>query len=778
MDKETTQQVFAGTRIAVHDVKGDEELIKTFPQSAFLDYWNTWYRPESMTLVVVGDIDPQTFISQARQILGAFKARAPAREPMKAGIKPFDSVRAFVFSDPEQATAEVEFMTVKPARPPVTTASQYRRKVIEDLCKWIVNRRFSERVIRGNAPFRESSIDGSDLLHEGFTFSADALGEPRDWNKMLDATVAEIKRVIDYGFTQDEFDLAKKVVLSGDEWAVKTESTRDSTELVAEFSSAVGTDRPILSARQVLDIEKQILADVGVEELHRVFIEDFKTDKYAYVLTLPAPTNGMMLPSSEEVLAAAKVAWTQTTPATEEVAQSGSLLPGDLKAGQVISQETDKELGLTNATFANGVVMHHKFSDYKKDEAIVQITLPGGVIEETPENHGISSAAGLILAHPATSRLTSSQIRDLMIGKNIKVEGGIGLDSLTVKISGDPKDLSAGLQLTHAILTDGKLEQSALDEWKKSQLQALTARKMLPEAQLADAQDETFFGNDIRFAFFTADEISRQQREPAEAWFKRIADNAAIEVAVTGDIDLRAAIHLVAKYLGSLPKRNQDFTALDGLRNLHRHPGPYIKTVHFQGVTPKALVWCGFVGCDGLDPDRRPLSVASLILTERMMQRIRFQEQLVYSIQCQSVLGISFPGTGSISAGTPTDPKNADKLSGTILEMFKAFAADGPTEDELTDAKKQFANQFVAQINDPTFWNTQISQMNYRHRTLDDLRAIPAIYQTFTVQQVRDAVRKCVTEDRLIRIEAIPDISAPSTLPAAAAGRNPAVKPF
>ena len=172
--KEANQQVFAGTRLAVHDVTGSEEQIKTFPQSEFLGYWNTWYRPENITLVVVGDIDPQTIVAQAKPKLGEFKARAAGGGRMKAGIKPFDSAGAFVLSDPEQASAEVDLLTVRPARPPVTTVSQYRRQLIERLCRWIVNRRFNDLVIKGDAPFREASVDGGDLLHEGYTFSASA----------------------------------------------------------------------------------------------------------------------------------------------------------------------------------------------------------------------------------------------------------------------------------------------------------------------------------------------------------------------------------------------------------------------------------------------------------------------------------------------------------------------------------------------------------------------------------------------------------------------------
>jgi zinc protease len=210
---------------------------------------------------------------------------------------------------------------------------------------------------------------------------------------------------------------------------------------------------------------------------------------------------------------------------------------------------------------------------------------------------------------------------------------------LSFHIDGSPADLPIGLQLVYAIITDGKLEQSAVDEWQKSELQALKTKKTVAQVQMADAVSATFFGGDIRLAPLTEEIIDRQRRDAGETWFKRIADGAVIEVAVVGDIDSDRAIDLIAKTIGAFPKRTGSFDELSSLRKLNRSAGPFIKTVHLRSVTPKALVLSGFVGCDELDADRRPLSLASLILTDRMIQLIRMQERLVYGIRCQSVPG-------------------------------------------------------------------------------------------------------------------------------------------
>jgi hypothetical protein len=52
--------------------------------------------------------------------------------------------------------------------------------------------------------------------------------------------------------------------------------------------------------------------------------------------------------------------------------------------------------------------------DVQKDQVSILITLAGGQIQESPANRGITDAASLAWERPATSTLSSTQIRDLM----------------------------------------------------------------------------------------------------------------------------------------------------------------------------------------------------------------------------------------------------------------------------------------------------------------------------------------------------------------------------
>ncbi len=749
-------QLYSGTMLEKHDIIGDAEQIKKFPQEEFKKYWDNWYRPEKMTLIVAGDIDPEQVIAVAKEKLGSFKARGEKLDNQKSGLQPFASPKAFVITDPEQVKAEVRLDKMRPRRDYTTTYKDYRRDLTEDIGEWIINHRIANEISSGKAPYREAAVWSGNVFGEVYEVEASGSGNPQDWQKMLDSLIIQIKRGIDHGFSEHEIKLAKQDILSKAEWAVKNEQSIDSSAYVISVARAVGYHRPLMSAQQTLDVIKQALGEINKQDIQDAFNTNYQNDTFAYVAVLPAAKDGESPVSSEQVMNIVTGAWARPTEAPTEGEVVASILASEPQAGKVVAKEYDEQLGLLNVVFENGVVLHHKFSDYKKDQIIVNLVLPGGLLQEKPENKGISSAASAIFSTPATHRANSSQMRDLLVGKNFSLTGNIGLDSMSMRLKGIKSDLPTGLQLVHALLTDATIEQSTLDDWKQNQLKALKERKTDAEDQLTDLINDQIYGADPRIVTVTPEHVNAQQRETVEKWFHQIAGQAAIEVTVVGDISSQDCVALISQYIGSLPKRTGGFADLDSLRQIKRADGPYSKLTNFHSVAPKAIALAGFITCNELDPERRPLSLVGLIMTDRMVQRIRVAEQLVYSINCRNSPGRAIPNTGMMMSAAPTDPKNAQKLVDTAVEMLKQFAESGPTEAELETAKKQIANQLSTQMKDPEWWVVQLSELTYKNRKLEDIKALPGVFQQFTTDDLKNVANKYFTDDRMIKLQAVP----------------------
>ncbi len=270
--------------------------------------------------------------------------------------------------------------------------------------------------------------------------------------------------------------------------------------------------------------------------------------------------------------------------------------------------------------------------------------------------------------------------------------------------------------------------------------------------------EDKFYAGDVRLVSLTPEQIEKLNVRAGEKWMNRIVNTAAVEVAVVGEVKLDRALELVSRYVGSLPARSLGAAeSLNELRKLDRGPGPYTKVVRFDTITNKASVHAGFVGAEQRDVrDTRLLSLASRILSERMIKRIREEEGIVYGIRCSSRPSEAIPGTGTFSAGSTTDPEDAEKLADMVIEMLEDFATNGPTADEVVVAKKQIATDLEQRMKEPRYWLGQISDMHYRGRTLAQLKEVPDVYQTFTASDLQNVAKKYMTKENRFRFVTMP----------------------
>jgi zinc protease len=767
-------ELYEGSRFAERLPIGKEEIIANAPRSEFVDFYRTWYRPENITVLVVGDAKPDEVIPVVEKWFSPYKSKVPVRKPMGPEFKPFTKQRAMVVTDPEMSRCDVQVTNIRPGRPATTTVEQWRVELVEEIGTWIIGRRYQERVDKGEAHYRNARASVRDFYQDAIVASANASGEPTDWSRMIEELVVEVNRVREHGFTERELELAKKELRADAERAVRTEPTRDARRFLFEMLSAVNQQEPVLSAQQRLGLYTELLPTVRLAEVNETFKEHFEPGTFAYVVEMPEKEE-VVVPSQDELLTTARTAWTREVAPAQETAAPTELLTSLPLPGKVVESTTDRELGITSAWLSNGVRVHHRFMDYKKDTVMVSVALAGGGIEETKENAGITTTAALAVSEPATSRLSSTNIRDIMTGKNIQVtagegrrgmrgrrgRGGPGLqqgaDALTISIQGSPKDLESGLQLAHALLTDGKIEESAFRNWRLQTLQRLERMQTMPRFKAMEAAADLLSGGDPRRRFPIADDINRQSLSEAQAWYDRLCRQAPIEVAVVGDIKLDQATALIERYVGSLPERSRSAGHLDKLRRLPRPTGPLTRHVDVDTVTPQGMAMAGFVAAEGRNTrDRRALRLASQIMSTRLIKHIREDQGLVYSIRARYQPSWIYEDSAQLSAGAPCDPAKVKMVTEEIHKLFEEFAKNGPTDEELANAKKQLANNLDTDMKEPSYWWRILRHHDLHGRDLDEERVERQAYEGYTTAQVQGVFQKYYTPQRQFRVTVVP----------------------
>lgn len=744
---ESLPRLYPGSRIAVRLPIGVEETILGVTRQDFVDYYSTWYTTGNITLVMAGDASVETMRRLATESFGAIAAKPkPKGEP--AGIRAATAPRAVVGADPELPYCGVEISMLLPKAPPVTTVGDARRELVERIGSFAFKRRVRAKVDAGKMSFRGASASVSDLFKSAREASVQAIGEAKDWRTTLAQLGEETQRARLHGFSEREIEDARREMLSQSANAVKREETVASPAWARAIMGAIGDEEPLPSAQQRLDLLSALLPSITAREVSDAFARNFDPANAMFVLNMASPKEGdttaAPVPSEADVLEVGKASFAVSPGADAEQARPDALLASKPTPGSVAQAMVHPHIDIESSWLSNGARMHHRFMDYRKNSVMVTITLAGGQIEETAQTRGLTQAAMLAWSRPATKSRTSENIRDLLLGKDIRVFGGAGRDTLSLSISGAPADLETGMQLAYMLLTEPKIESAAWDQWKQNAAQAIKARKSQPAGAMGDAVADTLFPKaDPRMRPLEQEEIDALSIDAAQKWLESLIAKAPIEVSIVGEIDRAKATALARAYIGSLPARERiGGETLASLRKVSRTPGPIRVDREVETMTPQAVVMRGFYGVDARNTrDDRLMDVAAQILTSRMVKQVREEAQLVYSIRAGNRSEAVYPGFGVFSASAPTEPAKARALATKLGEMFQAFAAEGPTADEMEVARVQALNTLDESMKEPSFWTSWLEDITYRGLTIDHVLDTRKAYESYTKEDVLGAFR-------------------------------------
>ena len=716
---------------------GTPDHIRNFSAEDARDYWERWYTTGNATLIVAGDMDPESVATYIQQAFGDLPA-GPRPTDEDAVVKPYTESFAVVITDPELTETEFGLYSIDAPGAPALTVGDVREELTDQVAGWIFNRRLQERIATGEAAFRQGSAGSQDLFNAMRFSSANVTGELADWPEMLRGLMAELKRAREFGFTERELDDARRALLAQTQQFARIESTLPSGVITQLMLQAVNGDEPVQSAPQVAALMERLLPTLTVAEVSERFGQLHTPERAAFVLTAP---ESELTPSENELLSAALAALAEDVQATEDTERPDELMATLPEPGSVVDMQLHPSSAVFSAWLDNGVRLHHRAMDYRKDAATVTITVAGGRIEETALTRGLSAAAAVALRTPATSSLTSVDIRNLLTGKNVNISGAPAEDHFAIVVSGAPEDLEYGLQVAHLLLQDAVIEGPAFDQWKQSTAQAIEGRRTQPDRLFREILAQVWYPEgDPRHPLLQEQDLARLDLASAQEWLTRTMTRGPIEVSIVGDIDRARAAELAARYFGSLPPRDRITpSTFAGMRDMPRRRGPIEIDRTIESLAPTAFVYGGFYGTNDSEIDQvLKMQLASQILSSRMIQEIREERGLVYSIGAGSQPAEAYPGFGRFFAAAPSEVEKADELARVIHQMFADFAADGPTDEELATAKLQLANLTDEGMKEPAFWSRRLQDLTYRGRLLSDIVETPARLQTYSAREIRD----------------------------------------
>lgn len=665
---------------------GLENVIRFAPRERFVEFYDTWYRPERMVLVATGDIDLAAAEAMIREIFSPLAARAPAvPEPGYGAIEPGEKVSAALHAEPEAGNLTVALQSVTPYHFEPDTTERRLRELPRSLALRMLNRRLSILAKKEGAPF----LSGLVGVTEQFDFFRNASIEldcrPDQWQDALGVAEQELRRALEHGFQPDELAAAVADVTNSLQQAVRSAPTRRSPALADELidtlldrtvpthpSADFSLYAPALQQITVADCANALRAVWAENPARKIFLSG------NLVLPRPAPAILSVYQSSLKTTVTPPPASTQSAFAYTDFGQPG----------KVADTDAVPDLGLTLLRFKNGVRLNLKPTDFEADRIRVSVRVGSGTLTMPLTQPGLSLLANAAFTTGGLGHHSVDDLQRLLAGKTVGLAFGAQDDAFSFSGTTNRADLLLQLQLLCAYLTDPGYRPEAMRQVKKSAEQLYARLPHTSDGPFQLEVERLLANGDPRFGLPAQEVMLTRTLDELKAWLTPEFARGPIEIALVGDFDPDVATAVVAQTFGALPKRAKK-PAFPDARKVSAPATPLTKEYTITTEIPKSVVRLYWPATDGRDIKlARRLRLLADVFSDRLRVKIREEMGGTYSPNTAADLSDTYPGYGFLIADATVAPAETHAILDAIKNVAASLQTDGVTEEELDRAKQ------------------------------------------------------------------------------------------
>jgi zinc protease len=746
----------AGSRYAVRPPIGQLEVIQKGSRDRLASFYRSWYRPENLAIVAVGDFDP---LAVERMILERF---APlSNPPGPAPARPEDSFADketlyAVLTDPEQPVTSVSLTWKRPAVT-YTTVGSYQNYLIFQLFDRMLNFRLLELAESEGSPVLQAAAERGLYVRALELWNATALAPEGQAPKALEALLSEIERVRRYGFSAAELERAKRDVRTTYERAAAEEQHTSSGNLANELVRHVTTDEPVPGILAERAFTERFLPDITLEDMNREAARFTATNRIVVVV---APEKRGLAAPSEDALrkAVARVESSKIADYTEQL-EGGALMAQAPAPAEITSRREIPELGVTELVLANGARVLYKPTRLKEREILFSATSPGGASLVSDEDYPEARLAGLVAAESGVGKYSRTALRKLMAGSDIAVAPSV--DSYFEGMDGEARseDLAALLQLVHLYFTSPRQDKAVAARLPRELISLTENRKSVPEFVLQQAVDEALYGKTVRAGTLQVKDLQRIDASRLFSIYReRFANARDFTFEFVGSFEPKELEKLVQQYIGTLPSKAGKESYRSRLRPA---PREVVSRTLAKGKDDRSLVRLVFEGPLSEKPTPRTLMQAVLLeqaLGEALQSELREARGAVYGVLTEVTIAEIPEATYRATIDFTTDPRRVDELVGVVFEEIDALRAKGPGPTTLAVSKEAERRKREEARGNNAFWLGVLDRWaKFPESDPRELLSYDAELAAVSAEEVRKLGEIVFQKDRYVKVVLQPE---------------------
>ncbi len=698
---------YANSRYALRLPIGKPDVIEHCSYETLRSFYHTWYRPDLMAFVAVGDFDIDKMEQMVKNTFSPL-TNPPNEQPRTIyTVPPHQGLVVSIASDSELQANVVQVVFQRPADMMITHGDS-REQLKRQLYVGMLNSRLQEIQRKGTSEMLFGGVnDGVDVggMSEYAMF---AVLKQKSIKEGVALALGELYRVKNNGFTATELERQKTDLLRSYETSYNERDKTESANYVGEYTRNFLHKEAYPGIAYEYAQAKKMAPTVTLAEVNAL-TQKLMVDAAPVMMLSVKQKVGMTVPTEAELRHVYDSVKGANFAAYEDKVMNAPLMAKKPTSGKVTGTKLIADLGVTEWTLSNGAKVVIKPTDFKNDEVLFSASSPGG--NSLASNNDLLSAtfAAAIVDQSGIGNFDETTLEKALSGKIANVSPSIGGLSEGFSGSAAPKDLETMFQLAYLYATSPRFDKDAFESQIHKLESSVENKANSPDAAFSDTVSTTLTQYNPRALPLTTDRINQISLDKIKTFYQdRFADFSDFTFFIVGNVDLKTLRPMVETYLASLPSTGRKETWKDdGIRP----PSGQISKAVYKGIEPKSNVVMVISGpFDYTAKNRFVIQSMAAVLSIKLRETLREEKSGVYGVGV-SARPVHYPESRyQLVVGFGCAPDRVDELVKAVMEKLDTATMKPPEEIYLTKVKETEKKELEVNLKLNRYWASALSQ--------------------------------------------------------------------
>lgn len=721
---------------------GTEEVLLSAGDDELKSFYNTWYRPDNMILVVVGDFDMDTVQNLVEERFADLQSSATGTCP-EYGLVDHQGIETFYHYEPELGVTQVYIENIRNKESENDSLVKQKEDIQGFMASMIVNYRLSQLTENVATPFSSAGYYDTIVLDRYELAGIRAVTKKESWRETLAQIDETLRQVLTFGFSKKEVERVQNELLTELKNAVLASETRNSMSLATQIIGSLNKNRVFQTPQQESELYGPIISQTTVDDLNQIVRHSWQGDTRLVQVVGDAVANDenmqLVIKDYYEDIGGKEV----VRPVTETRVDFPYLdIPNQrVKPLRVVALE---DLGATRYEYSNGLVLNLKKTEFKDNSIMVALHFGSGM-NAIPKN-GLNLAASALLNGSGTARLKKSQLEEALSGSSVSYSFRITDRSLVIQGRSATPDIELLLQLLQTLILDPGFRPDVFQVSMKNIESMYRRLEQSVQGKASLELDSFFTGNAKGSGLPSWNEFKTITRDEIVNWLKPSFEKADLELSIVGDIDPERVEALASTYFGGLPKRTKTQDPQpEAIFPVGSELGVKVET-----EIDKALIRYGWLTDDDTDIHRsRRLHVLAAVFEERLRLLIREQLGQSYSPSAYSVTSRIFPRYGALFGEVIVNGQSLESTKAAIADVAASFSEKPVTDEDLLRAKEPILTSLKDTLRTNGYWLNSVLSLSSRNEAqLQWPLDIIADFSSISADEINQLATMYISDDR------------------------------